>query len=182
MNYWEGELITLRGIEVGDAPFFYEWNKKTQTQKHLDQIWFPSSLLRQEKWVEKMSVKDISDDGYFFVIVNKMGKKVGMIHTNDCNKKNGSFSYAVGVIEDQRNQGYAAAAIKMVLAYYFNELRYHKVVVSIYAFNTPSIKLHQKLGFKEEGRLREMIFAGNQYHDLLNFGLLKKEFNGENNW
>ncbi|MEM9260937.1 MAG: GNAT family protein, partial [Bacteroidota bacterium] len=73
-------------------------------------------------------------------------------------------------------KGYATAAIKMVLAYYFMELRYHRVSVGIYAFNEASIKLHQKLGFKEEGRLREMVFSGNQYHDLLKYGLLKREY------
>lgn len=177
MNYWEGEIVKLRGIEPGDAPFFYEWNKATQTQLHLDQIWFPSSLFRQEQWVEKQAVKSIEDDSYFFVICNAAGEKVGMIHTNDCDKKNGHFAYAVAIVEAHRNKGYAQAAIKKVLDYYFNELRYHKVTVGVYAFNQASIRLHEKLGFQEEGRLRAMVFSGNQYHDLIKFGCLKQEYN-----
>ncbi|MEM1358773.1 MAG: GNAT family protein [Bacteroidota bacterium] len=176
MNYWEGPLVALRGIEPQDAGFFYEWNKEAYTQQHLDQIWFPSSLLRQEQWVEKQSTKSVEDDGYFFVIVDKTGEKVGMIHVHTADKKNGNFSYAVAIIKAQRGKGYATAAIKMVLKYYFTELRYHKASVGIYAFNEASVKLHQKLGFKEEGRLREMVFSGNQYHDLLKYGLLKREY------
>ncbi len=176
MNYWEGDLVSLRGIEIGDAPFFYNWNKETQTQQHLDQIWFPSSLRRQEEWVAKQTTASVEDDSYFFVILNKNGDRVGMVHTNDCDKKNGHFSYAVAILEAHRNKGYAKAAIQMVLAYYFNELRYHKALVGIYAFNKQSIGLHQTLGFQQEGRLREMIYAGNAYHDLLKFGLLKREF------
>ncbi|MEM6803792.1 MAG: GNAT family protein, partial [Bacteroidota bacterium] len=58
----------------------------------------------------------------------------------------------------------------------FQELRYHKAMVGIYAFNEASLALHKKIGFKEEGSLREMLFAGNQFHDLLKLGLLKREF------
>lgn len=176
MNYWEGKQIELRGIEPGDADFFYEWNKETATQKNLDQIWFPSSLFRQEKWVEKQSIKSIEDDSYFFVILNKVGEKVGMIHSHDCDKKNGNFGYGLGIIEGHRKKGYASEAIRMLLNYYFQELRYHKAIVGIYAFNQVSIALHKKIGFKEEGRLREMLFGGNEFHDLLKFGLLKREF------
>jgi len=175
-NYWKGKLVTLRSIEIDDAEFFYAWNQETQTQKHLDQVWFPSSKLRQEEWVKRMAVKDIADDSFFFVLLNLKGEKVGMIHTHDCDKRNGNFSYGLGIIQEQRNKGFAVDAIKLVLNYYFNELRYHKAIVSIYEFNHASIKLHEKLGYVQEGRLREMVFQAGKHHDLLKFGLLKREF------
>ena len=59
------------------------------------------------------------------------------------------------------------------LNYYFNELRYNKVNVYIYDYNTPSIKFHEKLGFKKEGRLRQMAYSMGKYHDTLFYGLLK---------
>ncbi|MEM6633613.1 MAG: GNAT family N-acetyltransferase [Bacteroidota bacterium] len=176
MNYWKGEHVELRGLELEDAPFFYDWNKEVETQKNLDQIWFPSSLIRQEKWVEKQALKSVVDDAYFFVIVNNAGERVGMIHAKECDKKNGNFSYAIGIVAPHRKKGYASSAIQMVLRYYFQELRYHKVWVGIYEFNKASIHLHRKLGFQEEGRLREMVYGGNAYHDLFKFGMLKIEF------
>lgn len=178
MNYWAGPLVTLRGIELGDVSFFHEWNQETHTQQHMDQIWFPSSLRRVEEWVEKQSTASVAEDHFFFVILNKAGERVGMVHVHDCHKKNGHFSYAVGIREAQRHKGYARAAIRMVLDYYFHQLRYHKVTVGIYAFNEASIRLHEQLGFQQEGRLREMIYADSAYHDLLKFGLLKREFKG----
>ena len=45
MNYWKGEHVELRGLELEDAPFFNDWNKEVETQKTLDQIWFPSTLI-----------------------------------------------------------------------------------------------------------------------------------------
>jgi RimJ/RimL family protein N-acetyltransferase len=39
-----------------------------------------------------------------------------------------------------------------------------------------SIAFHQKLGFVEEGRLREQQRIANQYHTLFCFGLLAKDW------
>ena len=40
-----------------------------------------------------------------------------------------------------------------------------------------SIRLHEKLGFKEEGRLRSMIFTNGKYYDKIYFGMTRDEFN-----
>jgi RimJ/RimL family protein N-acetyltransferase len=66
-----------------------------------------------------------------------------------------------------------------VLRYFFHELRYQKATVHIYDFNTPSIKLHESLGFKHEGRLRRMCFTNGDYHDDVLMGLTAEEFYGK---
>ena len=176
MNYWQGATIRLRGLEPADAAFFHHWNEDTGTQKFLDHIWFPSTLTRVQQWAEKTALKEVNEDEFFFVIEDLNGNPVGMIHPSHCDKRNGNFSYGIGVVEEARRKGYAIEAAQMVLRYYFNELHYHKACVGIIADNEASIALHRKLGFKEEGRLREMGYRNGIYHDLLKFGLLKREF------
>lgn len=46
----------------------------------------------------------------------------------------------------------------------------------IYAFNTASQALHERLGFQQEGRVRRMIYTDGQYHDELIYGLTGDEF------
>ncbi len=48
----------------------------------------------------------------------------------------------------------------------------------MYAFNEPSIKLHEKLGFTLEGRVRRAHFSGGSYHDELLYGMTAEEFRG----
>ena len=62
------------------------------------------------------------------------------------------------------------------LAYAFKKLGLHKVCGQAIESNVASIALHQKLGFTEEGRLREQQRIANQYHPLFCFGLLAKEW------
>lgn len=177
MNYWEGQLIRLRGIEPEDYEFFYNWNLDTNTQKNLAWIWFPQSKQAVMEWAKQECLKKGVNDEYFFVIETLDQQPVGSINTNQVNKIDGTFRYGIGIIPAARKKGYAQEAIQLLLNYYFNELRYHKVNAGVYAFNESSIALHHKLGFALEGKLREHVFTKGQYWDMLLFGMLRKEFN-----
>jgi UDP-4-amino-4,6-dideoxy-N-acetyl-beta-L-altrosamine N-acetyltransferase len=58
----------------------------------------------------------------------------------------------------------------------FNIFGLHKVCGQAIENNVVSIAFHQKLGFREEGRLREQQRIGDHYHTLVCFGLLVKEW------
>lgn len=58
----------------------------------------------------------------------------------------------------------------------FNVLGLHKVCGQAIESNLASIAFHQKMGFIEEGRLRDQQRIGEQYHTLVCFGLLAKEW------
>jgi len=62
------------------------------------------------------------------------------------------------------------------LNYAFKQLGLHKVCGQALGFNERSITFHKKLGFIEEGRLREQHFDGHQFHDVVCFGLLNREW------
>jgi RimJ/RimL family protein N-acetyltransferase len=64
----------------------------------------------------------------------------------------------------------------LVLRYFFEELRYQKVTVHTQGNNTPSIRLHERLGFRLEGCLRRMAYTQGQFHDELVYGLTIEEF------
>ena len=42
--------------------------------------------------------------------------------------------------------------------------------------NEGSIRLHQKIGFKQEGRIRRNIYLNGKFYDDMLWGLLKEEF------
>ena len=62
------------------------------------------------------------------------------------------------------------------LIYAFKDLGLHKVCGQAVESNAPSIALHQKLGFIEEGRLRDQQQIGGQYQTLVCFGLLANDW------
>lgn len=64
------------------------------------------------------------------------------------------------------------------LSYAFDQLQLHKVCGEVIAENAPSLALHRRLGFTQEGVLREQKPVNDSYHSLVCFGLLRREWHG----
>lgn len=173
---WRGDRVRLRAIEPGDWEAYFAWNQDDDQARGLYEVPFPQSAEAVRQWAQQEATRKPEDDHFRFVIENERGEIVGDLTTHDCHRRVGAFSYGISIRHDQRRQGYAAEAIRLVLRYYFQELRYQKVTVSIYSFNEASIRLHESLGFQREGCLRRTVFTNGQHYDELIFGLTVEEF------
>ncbi len=81
-----------------------------------------------------------------------------------------------GLSAEHWRQGYATEAARRMLALAFNELHVHRVGARVVVSNTRSIALLERLGFAPEGRLREYERIGEQWRDMLLYGLLAQEW------
>lgn len=73
-------------------------------------------------------------------------------------------------------KGVGRALGKTALRYAFEAVGIHKLYGQILVYNERSIHFHQNLGFQREGVLRQQHFDGQQYHDVVCFGLLASEW------
>lgn len=64
------------------------------------------------------------------------------------------------------------------LDYAFQVAALHKICGEVITTNAASLALHRRLGFVEEGMLRDQKYVDGVYHSLLCFGLLEHEWNG----
>ncbi len=62
------------------------------------------------------------------------------------------------------------------LQYAFLTAGLHKLCAQALSYNERSIRFHANLGFKQEGTLRDQYFDGQNYHDVVCFGLLASEW------
>ena len=176
MNTWEGKLVRLRALEPEDWEIHFEWNHDSDMPHNLHYIWFPQSRAAVRKNIGEGALKRPEDDKVDLVIETLAGEYVGFIGAHSTEPRNGTFKYGLAVLPHQQRKGYASEAILILLRHYFDELRYQKVVATVYSFNEASMRLHERLGFQLEGRLRRMIYSGGQYHDELIYGLTDDEF------
>lgn len=77
-------------------------------------------------------------------------------------------------------KGTGRALGQAALKYAFEEIALRKLCAEALAFNECSIRFHLNLGFQLEGVLREQHFDGQQYHDVVCFGLLASEWHQAN--
>jgi len=179
MNIWKGRRIRLRAIEPEDAEHIHRWNQDPSWGRNLDFAWPPTSLASVRAWAQEQSLRKLEEDSYHWLIETLKGDPAGLIDTHLCDRRVGTFSYAVAIAPEHRSQGYAAEAVRLVLRYYFDELRYQKVTVEVHDYNTASLRLHARLGFQREGTLRRMGFTDGHHFDIVHLGMTVEEFRAD---
>jgi len=176
--YWVGKVVRLRGIEPHDAEYHFALNQQRGVDRNQDQVFPPGSLARTRKWAEAASEVGFKDGDAFLFEIESLatGEVVGSIDMHDMNARVGVLSYGIAIHEDHRRKGYASDAVCLVLRYYFLERRYQKANVGVFSFNQGSMTLHERLGFKLEGRQRRTTYTAGEFHDMLWYGMTVEEF------
>lgn len=174
--FWQSEKTRLRPWRLEDAGLRFMASLDSPTVAlYQDGIELPTSVELQQQWLEKIA--GLKDDGMIRLAMENLdGVTVGWVTLHSRDQKNGTFGFGVAVYQDYRGHGYAIDAVRMLLKYAFWEQRYQKCNSMCLHSNTASIRLHQKLGFLEEGRVRRTCFYNGQYHDDVLFGMTREEF------
>lgn len=175
-NLFQGRLVRLRAVEASDWEVHYQWNFDSDDARRSYEIPFPSSRESVRAWAERETRKIGENDEFRFQIETLEGVFVGTLNTHTVERRNGTFRYGVSILPEHRQKGYASEAVRLVMRYYFHERRYQKVNAEVYGFNEPSIRLHERMGFVLEGRLRRVIYSGGEFYDALVFGMTREEF------
>jgi RimJ/RimL family protein N-acetyltransferase len=176
-NYvWSGMKVRLRSILATDWEKFHSNDFDSDGARLCDVIHFPRSEEGTRSWATHQASNISNGDNISLAIETLDGILVGSITTNSCDTRNGTLKYGVAIFREHWRKGYASEAVKILLRYYLEELRYRKVNAHVYAFNEGSVALQEHLGFVQEGRLRDMIFTKGQHFDEFVYGLTKSEF------
>lgn len=122
------------------------------------------------RWFERSN----RQAGVWLLIYEQAGAPKGFVNISQtrCPQvADWGFYLAPGV-----EKGIGQALGMVTLEYAFESLQLHKLCGQALGFNKPSIRFHEKLGFVQEGVLREQHFDGEHFHDVFCFGLLASEW------
>ena len=175
-NLWQGKLVRLRAVEPDDWKFFFEWDQDTLFAQNTYEIPFPGSREAAKKWTTELATAAPKNHEFRWIIETLAGEFAGTLNSHTCDSRVGAFRYGLAIRREHWRKGYASEAIRLVLAYFFRELRYQKVNVNVYEFNEPSLKLHLKLGFREEGQLRRTVYTEGKFYADIILGMTAEEF------
>ncbi|WP_238430127.1 GNAT family N-acetyltransferase [Chitinophaga agri] len=75
------------------------------------------------------------------------------------------------------NRGIATEALHAIISYGFHALNINRIEAEVMEGNEPSMHLMHKLGFKQEGVLRQWMYWNEQHYDMVMYSLLKAERN-----
>ncbi|WP_123465738.1 GNAT family N-acetyltransferase [Streptomyces sp. NBC_01260] len=174
-SYWTGERVRLRAVEPDDWAALMRF---AQDEERLGDLLHPPRSAESFRVRAKEEAAATSDIDCFGLAIEAVdtGEIVGGVGSHEADPHAGWFEYGVTVGAEHRRKGYAAEAVVMLLRFMFAERRFHKCGARVLAHNEASLALQRRLGFVEEGRLRDHVFFAGRHHDLVLLGMLGDEF------
>jgi len=169
----KGEKVILRAVERDDMKRFHELERNVELVLLADGEWQPRPLAAIEKEFEK----DLERENYSFFAIEVDGKLIGGCGLHHSHRRDGSTEFGIGIYDPEYiGKGYGSDAIRTLLRWAFQIQNWRRVQLRTLACNERAIHVYQKLGFIEEGRLREQVFFEGRYVDEVVMGLLRSEW------
>lgn len=129
-----------------------------------------------EAFCEKI-IKSETDE-MFVIIIKRNGMHIGNIKLGGINWRHGYGNLGVMIGEKRYwGKGYAQEACKLLLDYAFNTLYLNKVTLGVHGSHIAAIRAYRKIGFKIEGRIKNLLSCEGRYVDKVIMGLSNREFN-----
>ena len=172
---YTGEKVRLREYRKEDAPKAQAYINEPEIKRLLGGAPFPLTLADEEKFLAQQSAWS---DTYSFAIETIADEHyIGGCGLNRLDWKNRVVEIGIFIGDKAYwNQGYGTDALQVLLRFVFQQLNMNKVSLQVLSFNGRAQRVYQRLGFIEEGCLRQERYVDGSYHDMLVMGLLREEY------
>jgi len=175
----ETDRLCLRQIAETDLPDLLTINGNAEVSKYLGRPpW--QSLADAEAWFHKCSAQVTDGTALELVIILKeAGRIIGRCGLFEYEKfdAHATLGYVLG--RDHWKQGHMREALTAFITHTFHRIGLRRIEARAEADNTNSTGLLKRLGFTQEGVLRERWITEGQPMDAHVFGLLAGEWSLE---
>lgn len=173
-----GPRVTLREFtrENVEDPAYFRWLRDPQVIATINRVeyFLPLQVEDVRKYVERLQTS--GRDCFFAVYTRERNEFIGTQRLGNIDWRTGIAEIGVMIGErDAWGKGYATDAVALACDYAFNRLSLRRLIGGTPSSNVAMCRCFSRLGFAEEGRLRQQLLIDGVYQDHVYFGLLKEE-------
>ncbi|MFC9427476.1 GNAT family N-acetyltransferase [Streptomyces sp. NPDC056987] len=169
-----GELVKLRAMEPAEAEQLWHWNHDPEVMRWMSDG-YAQSLAQVRKGIEERP-RNAYGDVLYGVETLADATLIGLVRLRDTEPETGCAALDIYLGEKQYwGRGYATDAMRTICRYGFDKMRLHKITLKVVTENHAAHHVYRKIGFVEEGRLRQVFRRDGQWYDMFTMGLLEGE-------
>jgi UDP-4-amino-4,6-dideoxy-N-acetyl-beta-L-altrosamine N-acetyltransferase len=125
------------------------------------------SLEEHEKWISRLKV---SNSSIFYAVV-KDDIVIGGVGVSGIDYVNRRADWAYYLSKDQQGRGTGSAVEFKFIDFLFQNLGIFKLNCEVIEWNAPTLKLHRRFGFLDEGVRRAHVWRNGTPHNAIILGL-----------
>lgn len=172
----KGKRLLLRPVQKSDVSYLLKWHNDPELIQFSGN-YLPVTEMEILKRIEDLGNSQPRANAYFIIEATEEGKgePIGETGLRDIRAKDRDATLFISIGDKTYwGKGYGKESAELIINYGFEQLNLHRISSSTFSFNERSIKMHLRLGFKEEGRRRDVFFKNGDYCDEVIFGLLRE--------
>ena len=167
-----GKKCYLSPVDPSDNKLFTEWLNDMETSVNLQMY---SSVISLEN--ERVLLNDLSKGHNYSIVDLEKDELIGNCGFMEIEHINQTAEIGIFIgNRDDRNKGYGAEALSLLIDYGFKALNFHNIMLRVYEFNKGAVKCYEKVGFKQMGIRREALCRNLKRHDIIYMDILPDEF------
>ena len=172
----ETRQLVLRKIKSSDTKDLFHFMSDEDTVKQ--NLMLPHKKISETEKLIKTLTKQYEKRKEIRWGVTKKGSDTIIGITGFYNMLLKDFQTEVGCLLDKKHWsgGVMTEALAAILTFGFEKMAFNRVTAFILPDNIGAIKMVKKVGFREEGLLKECKFCNDQFFDLGIYSLLKKDY------
>ena len=169
-----GESVYLRPVDMGDCDRFTNWFNDASVRPGVGRT-HPIDRFGEEEFIRNahkstrsvvLSIVEKSTD----IHIGSTG-----LHGIDQTHRSCIFGITVGD-KSKWGKGYGTEATQLMVNYAFGTLNLNRVQLHVFSFNDRAKSVYERVGFNEEGRLRQAQYHEGAYHHDIVMGILRDEW------
>lgn len=159
--------IMLRALKLEDADTSYQWRADPEIRANILGFRLPVSREREREWVEDTLRNRGGDKAVLAIESLEDHSLLGYVYLDKINwiDRTAWFGILIGN-RDHHRRGVGKLATQQMLDYAKNQLNLRKILAEVVVYNQASDAFFRKLGFVEEGRIKEKTYLNAAYHDV----------------
>lgn len=169
----------LRRAEREDLDVVVEWMEDPDFMYFLygDPARSPKRIREQIVSMLGRSAGNALPGGLYFITDSPKHGPIGLVALQNISWRNRSCSVDAYVGNKKMRAGLAGGvSVFRAVEYAFHELNMHRVGMYVYAFNTASWRMVERLGAVRELTLKDHVARDGELYDMYGYGLLRPEF------
>lgn len=171
----EGKKIRLRGFVTDDAKYINELKSDFEGLKAFAGLPFPANIESEKEWIGNMYAKGLPSAIYFAAEDKTSNDFLGYCVARKIDFLSKNAEVGIIIVKNARGKGYFKEISYIFYNYLFNEINLHKVYSFVIEGNL-ALKADKKIGFIEEGLVKEQLWQDGKYKNLHFVSLYKDNF------
>lgn len=173
----KNKRVYLRAFEFEDVEALNSIRNEEEAYKHTGGNKFFISSEYDKKWIED-KIFNNKEQIYLAICLLKEKQLIGYVGLNLIDFRNNRLQWAgINIHKEYAGNGYGTEAANLLIQFVFEELGMNSIYGYWLVSNLPSIKMAKRLGFSQNGVIRDFVFKQNKYHDALLMSMLRVDYN-----